>query len=170
MHKKRTEPITELLEFCLRHPRQSTRLLQMLPFIFRGMSYAREWEVAAMQETASPASDDQRAPRPPNPLRSFFESHHEGRGIYKWSHYFDIYHRHFSKFIGREVHVLEVGAYSGGSLQMWREYFGPKCLVYGVDIQEECRVYEDQWTKIIVGDQADRRFWKRFKKGLCAGI
>ena len=44
--------------------------------------------------------------------------------VWKWKHYCDVYHRHFSKFVGREVHVLEVGIYSGGSLQMWREYFG----------------------------------------------
>jgi len=33
-------------------------------------------------------------------------------------HYFDIYDRHFSAFREREVSILEVGIYSGGSLEM----------------------------------------------------
>jgi hypothetical protein len=59
-----------------------------------------------------------------NPLRRFFEAHKRGHGIWKWNHYFEIYHRHFSKFRGREVHILEIGIYSGGSLEMWKDYFG----------------------------------------------
>ena len=46
---------------------------------------------------------------------------------------------------------------------MRREYFGPQCHVYGVDIDEACRVYENEYTKIFIGDQADRNFWKSFK-------
>jgi hypothetical protein len=98
-----------------------------------------------------------------NPLKRYFDSHHEGRGIWKWLHYFDIYHRHFRKFVGKEVHVLEIGIYSGGSLDMWKHYFGPRCHVYGVDIEAACKVYADERTKIFAGDQADRAFWRRFK-------
>jgi SAM-dependent methyltransferase len=99
-----------------------------------------------------------------NPLESYFDAHTTGRGIWKWRHYFDIYHRHFSKFIGKEVHILEIGIFSGGSLGMWKEYFGPGCRVYGVDLSEACKAYEDDTVKVFVGDQADRSFWKRFKK------
>src|SRR2546423_1377401 len=77
-----------------------------------------------------------------NPLSLYFASHTTGPGIWKWMHYFDIYHRHFKKFIGRDVNVLEIGIYSGGSLQMWKEYFGEKAHIYGVDIEEACQVYE----------------------------
>jgi len=98
-----------------------------------------------------------------NPLKSYFDSHKEGKGIWKWRHYFDIYHQHFKRFVGREVHLLEVGVYSGGSLEMWRDYFGSGCYVYGVDIEEACKVYENDRTKIFIGDQADRKFWKVFK-------
>ena len=44
-----------------------------------------------------------------------------------------------SKFGGGAVNVVEVGIYSGGSLTMWREYFGEACQVFGVDIDERCR-------------------------------
>lgn len=94
-----------------------------------------------------------------NPLRDYFDSHRSGRGIWKHLHYFDIYHRHFEKFRGQEVHLLEVGVYSGGSLEMWKHYFGPRCRVYGVDIEEACKAYEDESVRIFIGDQGDREFW-----------
>jgi hypothetical protein len=99
-------------------------------------------------------------------LEAYFEQNQSGRGIWKWRHYFDLYDRHFARFVGREVRVLEIGIYSGGSLAMWRHYFGDKCRVYGVDIEEACRAYEDQHTRIFVGDQGDRSFWARVRQEL----
>jgi hypothetical protein len=69
-----------------------------------------------------------------NPIRTYFDAHRQGPGIWKWDHYFDVYHRHFSKFRGRKVTVLEIGIYSGGSLLMWRDYFDADCTIYGVDL------------------------------------
>jgi SAM-dependent methyltransferase len=100
----------------------------------------------------------------PNPLRGYFDSHREGPGIWKWNHYFEIYHKHFVQFRGRSVRVLEIGIYSGGSLSMWKDYFGPHCQVYGVDIEPACKAYECDSVKVFIGDQADRNFWKRFKQ------
>jgi Methyltransferase domain len=93
-----------------------------------------------------------------NPLRTYFETHDEGPGIWKWSHYFDVYHRHFQKFIGTDVHVMEIGVYSGGSLGMWRDYFGPRCHVTGIDIEPACAAYKTDGIDIVIGDQSDRRF------------
>ena len=36
--------------------------------------------------------------------------------IHKWIHYFDIYEKHLSRFIGKAPVVLEIGVYKGGSL------------------------------------------------------
>lgn len=58
--------------------------------------------------------------------------------------------------------------YSGGSLDMWRQYFGPKCMVYGVDIEEACKVYENEPVKILIVDQGDRNFWKSMKQTIPA--
>lgn len=99
-----------------------------------------------------------------NLLEAFFDSHTTGRGIWKWKHYFEIYHRHFSHFVGREVHVLEIGVYSGGSLELWKHYFGPQAKIYGVDIEPACKAYEDEQVKIFIGDQADPEFWRAFKR------
>lgn len=47
---------------------------------------------------------------------------------------------------------------------MWREYFGSRCTVYGVDLQEACMAYEKEGVHIFIGDQADREFWRSFKR------
>jgi len=86
----------------------------------------------------------------------------EGPGIWKWRHYFPIYHRHLSKFVGHEVHLVEIGIYSGGSLPMWRSYFGSRCQVYGVDIEPACAAHEAEGVRVFIGDQADPEFWERF--------
>ncbi|MBO0729486.1 MAG: class I SAM-dependent methyltransferase [Acidimicrobiaceae bacterium] len=95
-------------------------------------------------------------------LDEYFDRHETGPGIWKWRHYLPIYDRHFSKFRGSEVHVLEIGVYSGGSLDMWREYFGEGAHVYGVDIDQRCHMYERPGVRIFIGDQADPEFWRRF--------
>lgn len=99
-----------------------------------------------------------------NPLEDYFDSHTVGPGIWKWRHYFSAYDRHLAKFRGQPVHVLEVGIYSGGSLDMWRHYFGETAHIYGVDVQPACRAYERAGTRILIGDQADADFWKSFKR------
>ena len=101
---------------------------------------------------------------PSNRLRTFFSDRREGRGIWKWSHYFDIYERHFNRFRGREVHLLEIGIFSGGSLEMWADYFGPAARIYGVDIEGACKSYESPSVKVFIGDQADRGFWQEFRQ------
>jgi hypothetical protein len=98
-----------------------------------------------------------------NPLEAYFESISTGPGVWKWRHYFDAYHRHFARFVGREVHMVEVGIYSGGSLPMWRHYFGPLCHVYGTDIEPTCAAHAGPQTKVFIGDQADRSFWAKFR-------
>jgi hypothetical protein len=99
----------------------------------------------------------------PNPLWEYFQANRQGPGIWKWVHYFDIYQRHLARFVGRSPHVVEIGVYSGGSLGMWRHYFGAGCRVSGVDVEQACLQYADEQTTIHIGDQADRAFWKRFR-------
>ena len=83
------------------------------------------------------------------------------RPIRKWNHYFDIYERHFNKFCGQNVNILEIGISEGGSLQMWKEYFGPKAKIYGVDILPECKIFEENRIKVFIGSQDDRIFLKK---------
>jgi len=92
-----------------------------------------------------------------NDLETYF-TENTGRLIHKWKHYFEIYDRHFSRFRRTDVHVVEFGVSHGGSLQMWKTYFGPKSKVFGVDINPHCRQLEDEGYEIFIGDQEDRRF------------
>ncbi|WP_432288720.1 class I SAM-dependent methyltransferase (plasmid) [Aminobacter sp. BA135] len=74
---------------------------------------------------------------------------------HKWLHYFDIYERHFQRFRGQNAVVLEIGVGSGGSLQMWRDYFGPRTTIIGLDIDPQCKQHEAEGIEIIIGSQAD---------------
>lgn len=65
------------------------------------------------------------APEPPGELERYFDAHVEGLGIFKWRHYFPIYERHLQGFRDRDVHLVEIGVFSGGSLGMWRHYSDP---------------------------------------------
>jgi hypothetical protein len=101
-------------------------------------------------------------PNEDNPLWKYF-SQNEGRIIHKWHHYFDIYHNHFCRFRNLPVTILEVGVYKGGSLQMWKSYFGDKAKIYGVDIDPRCKELEEDQIKVFVGDQANRDFLRELK-------
>ena len=92
-----------------------------------------------------------------NPLEEYFRNN-DGRLIHKWMHYFDAYHRHFEQFRGKSVVVVEFGVSQGGSLQMWRDYFGDQATIYGVDIDERCADLGGPGTHILIGDQEDREF------------
>ncbi len=92
-----------------------------------------------------------------NDLQKFFDRH-DGRLIHKWRHYFEIYDRHFSRFRGRPVKLLEFGVSQGGSVQMWQDYFGDQVEIFGVDINAACKQFEGPGIRILIGDQEDRNF------------
>ena len=81
-----------------------------------------------------------------------------GNLIHKWVHYFDIYDRHFSRFRNKEVIIVEFGVFQGGSLDMWKDYFGPGAKIYGIDINPACKQFEGDQITILIGDQEDREF------------
>jgi len=95
-----------------------------------------------------------------NPLLEYLHNN-PGRLIDKWVHYFDIYHRHLAQFRGRPVTLVEFGVLHGGSLQMWKRYFGPQARIIGVDINPLCRSLVEEQVAIYIGDQGDRTFLRR---------
>lgn len=96
-------------------------------------------------------------------LLEYFENN-TGRTIDKWIHYFDIYERYFHKYQNRPVNILEIGVYHGGSLQMWKHYFGLQAQIFGLDINPWCKSLEEDRIKIFIGDQSDRLFLKSLKE------
>lgn len=82
----------------------------------------------------------------------------DGRLIHKWKHYFPIYERHFRDFVYKPVTFIEIGCGRGGSLQMWKQYFGPHARIVGIDILPECKQFEEDQIEIRIGAQQDRQF------------
>ncbi len=75
--------------------------------------------------------------------------------MHKWLHYFDIYERHFARFRGQSPTMLEIGVFGGGSLAMWKEYFGPGTTILGVDINPDCARHAAEGVEIFIGSQDD---------------
>ncbi len=92
-----------------------------------------------------------------NPLQQYFEAN-RGPLLNKWMHYFDIYDRHFARFRGREILMVEIGIYHGGSLGMWKSYFGPHAKIVGIDINPRALKFADEQVTVLIGDQSDRAF------------
>jgi hypothetical protein len=86
-------------------------------------------------------------------LIDIFNSHTD-RESNKWNHYHNIYERYLQRFIGKEFTLLEIGTGNGGSLQIWKKYFGPKVKIIGLDIDVRTKFNEDQ-IKTYIGHQSD---------------
>jgi methyltransferase family protein len=93
-----------------------------------------------------------------NDLYSFFAQHRNTKVMHKWDHYFEVYERFLSPIRRTNPVVVEIGVQLGGSVEMWREYFGPAARLYGIDINPEAKQQEDVVTKVFVGDQRDQAF------------
>ncbi|MEO8102780.1 MAG: class I SAM-dependent methyltransferase [Betaproteobacteria bacterium] len=87
-----------------------------------------------------------------------------GRLIHKWGHYFSIYERHFSAFRNRPIRLIEYGVFHGGSLQMWKHYFGPQAQIIGVDIDPRCAALAEPGIEIVIGDQDDPETHQRLRE------
>ena len=98
--------------------------------------------------------------RPDGPLEGldalFWDN--EGPVVHKWLHYLPIYETHFARFRDRPFRMLEIGVHQGGSLQMWRRYFGPQATIYGIDIDPDCAEYDGLAGQVRIGSQANPEF------------
>lgn len=80
----------------------------------------------------------------------------------KYDSYFHAYEELLSKYRGKEITFVEVGIFNGGSLFMWREYFGPQARIIGVDMNPASKMWESHGFEIYIGDQACQIFWRDF--------
>ena len=78
--------------------------------------------------------------------------------VHKWHHYIPLYDRYFSSFRGRRIRFLEIGVAQGGSLQMWRNYFGDDAIIFGIDIESECEKFNGLAGQVRIGSQTDELF------------
>src|SRR5262245_23245078 len=121
------EGLIRLSRGLVRHGNARVPFLSSLTYTLRGQQFARQSESGTGELNAARCLNRTVHHDDSNPLKAYFDSHTEGNGIWKFIHYFDIYTRHLAKFVGTDVRIMEVGVYSGGSLAMWRDYFGSNC-------------------------------------------
>ena len=56
----------------------------------------------------------------------------------KYKKYFTIYEDLFNKFKGKDITFVEIGIQNGGSLEIWKKYFGKNSKIIGIDFNPEC--------------------------------
>lgn len=87
-------------------------------------------------------------------LHKYFLNNSSKR-LHKWIHYFDIYERHFHRFRSKSPVMIEIGVFGGGSLEMWKSYFGEGSKIIGVDVNPKCKKHEGEGIEIFIGSQDD---------------
>ena len=84
----------------------------------------------------------------------------------KHSTYFHAYDSLFEEFRGKPITFVEIGVLNGGSLFMWRDFFGPDARIIGIDLNPGAKKWEEHGFEIHIGSQEDLRFWDVF----CADV
>ena len=82
----------------------------------------------------------------------------------KWSNYFQVYEKILSNYRNKKIKFVEIGVANGGSLFMWRKYFGKKAKIIGIDLNPNAKKLEKNGFKIYIGNQSDKKFWDYFYK------
>ena len=93
--------------------------------------------------------------------QSFSKSPHF---VTKHTTYFQAYDEILSKYRDKEITFVEIGILGGGSLFMWRDFFGPKARIIGVDLNPAAKKWEAEGFEIFIGSQSDQNFWRDFIK------
>ena len=54
--------------------------------------------------------------------------------------------------------MLEIGVNRGGSIDLWRRYFGDEATIFGIDIDPSCAASVSPPNQVRIGSQADPTF------------
>lgn len=83
---------------------------------------------------------------------------HDTDNVHKWEHYLPVYESAIDR--SHPVRMLEIGVFHGGSLQMWRRYLHPDSVIVGIDIDPECKQFDDpaRQVHVRIGGQQDVPF------------
>jgi hypothetical protein len=123
------------------------------------MGFIVDTVVCAEEPCVEPSQD---------PLTTWVRAYKNGRVLHKYAHYLKTYDRHFSKFRAKPVTILEIGVRHGGSLIMWKNYFGAQAVVHGVDIDPGCMDMHHPLYGISVhiGDQGNASFLEQLRSSV----
>ena len=104
---------------------------------------------------------DMDSPQKFRSLDSFQKSPHHA---IKHANHFEIYDRLLLKYRNGEVTFVEVGVLDGGSLFMWRDFFGNQARIIGIDQNPDATKWTAHGFEIHIGDQSSPEFWSDFYK------
>lgn len=95
-------------------------------------------------------------------LKSIYMSYPYKEAFHHWLEFSDAYERHFARkrIHQNDIKLLEIGVQSGGSINVWKDYFGETLFYVGIDINKNCKYLEKLERKIHVeiGTQSDVNF------------
>lgn len=94
-------------------------------------------------------------------LLKFFAENKSDLLVHKWHHYIPIYDKYFGAYRNKRFRFLEIGVSKGGSLRMWRQYFGPEAIIFGVDVDPACSAHNGAFAEVRIGSQSDAEFLMR---------
>jgi hypothetical protein len=77
----------------------------------------------------------------------------------KHTSYFLVYDEIFTKFRDKKITFVEIGVLNGGSLFMWKNFFGSESRIIGIDLNPEAKKWESYGFEIFIGNQGDKNFW-----------
>lgn len=92
--------------------------------------------------------------------RQFYRRVHlpGARPLLKWQHYLAVYDQYLAPWRGRDVGLLEIGVFQGGSLDLWRDHLGAEARIVGVDIDPDCAARVTPPNQVRIGSQDDPVF------------
>jgi hypothetical protein len=70
--------------------------------------------------------------------------------------YLDVYDAVMAPWIDKEITLLEIGVYRGGSLKLWRDYF-PRGTIVGIDRKLPQHFRPGERIQIFEGSHGDKR-------------
>tara|TARA_B100001175_G_scaffold317279_1_gene333591 strand:- start:3874 stop:4629 length:756 start_codon:yes stop_codon:yes gene_type:complete len=79
--------------------------------------------------------------------------------------YLELMELHFEKKKYSALKILEIGVETERSVKMWKEYF-PNAIIYGLDININCKKFEEDRIKIIIGSQTDENILSQLPNDL----
>lgn len=84
----------------------------------------------------------------------------------KHTSYFQVYEELLARYRNKKITFVEVGVLNGGSLFMWRSYFGHQARIIGIDFNPGAKKWQKEGFEIFIGNQADPMFWDDFFKSV----
>ena len=106
------------------------------------------------------------AVNPTETLTSIFKAH-KGNNSDKWENYLVTYSAEFDQYkkTHNTIRLLEIGVQNGGSLQIWKKYFGITSEIVGLDIDENvCKMNLGAGIETFCFDASDREKLKTFSE------